>query len=128
MRGTYSSLSPPSPVAFTKLFTMALLVGFGIKPSKNLEVGLMRAGSITLGVPLNVNCVRGQVLVGGQAGFTESGSKILGRRTSEKSPPRSASVGTVVVNTVPWRKAKDSQLKKKKSFSLTAAPPNVAPY
>src|SRR6266851_603414 len=42
--------------------------------------------------------------------------------------PRSASVGTVVVNTVPWRKAKVSQLKKKKSFSLTAGPPKVAPY
>src|SRR5260370_1758264 len=92
-------------------------------PSKNLEVGLMRPA----GMMLPANCVRGQV-VATQAGSTESGSKIFGRRGSEKSPPRSASVGTVVVNTVPWRKPKLSQLKKKKSFSLTAAPPNVAPY
>src|SRR5260370_39922505 len=91
----YCSLWPTSPVAFRKLFTVALMVGFGIKPSKNLEVGLMRAGSITLGVPLNVSCVRGQVLPGGQAGSTESGSKILGRPAAEKSPPRSASVGKI---------------------------------
>src|SRR6266568_3395316 len=116
----YSSLFPPSPVAFTKLLTSAVLVGFGInKFSKSKELGLIRLA----GMMFPGNCERTPVVV-----LTVSGSKIAGNPAAEKSKlvvapnPRSASVGTVVVNTVPWRKANLSQLKKKKSLSLNAGP------
>src|SRR5207249_12064770 len=69
-----------------------------------LLIALLRPVSYTLSLHDALPILRGQVLLAGQAGFTESGSKILGRPAAEKSPVRSGSVGTVVVNTVPWRR------------------------
>src|ERR1700730_12867070 len=102
-RATYSSTFPPVLVALMKLFVPGAaegLVGWGINPSKNCDVGLRRPAGITL----PANAVRGQVAPAAQPGSTESGSKIVGTPAAEKSPVRSAAVGTIVENTVPDRR------------------------
>src|SRR5689334_12307923 len=99
-RATYSSTFPPVLVALMKLLVPGAaegLVGWGINPNKNAEVGLMRSAGITF----PANAVRGQVEAAGQVGSTESGSKMVGTPAAEKSPVRSAAVGTIVENTVP---------------------------
>src|ERR1700722_11231897 len=106
-----------------KLFVKAPLVGSGINLSRNCDVGLIRLAGMTL----PANGVRVLSVVRG-SGLTESGSKRVGTPAAEKSPVRSAAVGTVVVNTVPDRSRYASQLKKKKVLSLIAGPPNVTPY
>src|SRR6267143_474254 len=69
-RATYSSTFPPVLAALTKLFVnSALLVGFGIRPSKNCDVGLMRFA----GMMLPANAVRTLLVVAG-LGLSESGS------------------------------------------------------
>src|SRR5713226_2051492 len=123
-RPTYSSTFPPVLAALMKLLVKAVgLVGRGMSPSKNCDVGLMRPG----GMMLPVKAVRLLSVVRG-SGSTVSGSKMVGTPAAEKSPVRSAAVGTVVVNTVPDRRRYASQLKKKKVLSLIAGPPKVAPY
>src|SRR5713226_7882296 len=47
-RATYSSTFPPVLAALTKLFVNWPFVGFGIKPSKNWDVGFMRFAGIML--------------------------------------------------------------------------------
>src|SRR5882724_4195944 len=99
-RATYSSTFPPVLEALMKLFVNAVgLVGSGINWSKNCDVGLMRPA----GIMLPANAVRVLVVVRG-FGSTESGSKMVGTPAAEKSPVRSAAVGTVVVKTVPDRR------------------------
>src|SRR5882762_6324481 len=126
-RATYSSTLPPVLVALMKLLVPGAaegLVGRGMNPSKNCEVGLRRPAGITF----PANAVRAQTAPAAQSGSTESGSNIVGTPAAEKSPARSAAVGTIVENTVPDRRRYASQLKKKKVLSLITGPPKVAPY
>src|SRR6478752_3235656 len=104
-RPTYSSTFPPVLAALMKLFVKAPLVGNGMNWSRNCEVGLIRPAGITL----PAKAVRLLSVVRG-LGLTVSGSKMVGTPAAEKSPVRSAAVGTVVVKTVPERRRYASQL------------------
>src|SRR5713101_5101629 len=102
-RPTYSSTFPPVLVALMKLGLPGAaegLVGRGMNPSKNCEVGLRRPA----GIMFPANAVRRQTVPAAHNGSTESGSKIVGTPAAEKSPVRSAAVGTIVENTVPDRR------------------------
>src|SRR6202023_946457 len=101
-RATYSSMLPPVLAAFTKLLVGEVLFGSGRYLSKNWAVGLIRVVGMTF--PAKAVRVQGIVAETGHVGTTDRGSYMGAMPGAEKSPVRSAALGTLVENTVPVRK------------------------